>query len=180
MHATMIADCDSRLRLFLPVRAALVRYLLILVRDLHDAEDLAQEVASVVLGESAPPSDPVRFAAWCRGIARNLALKHLARKRRQPTPVELRFFDSVELCAGEQAASAEFWALRRRTLQECLQALPPTSRSVLACRYGGGESAMRIGKRIGQTPEAVRMLLYRIRQRLAQCVEARLRKDRNP
>lgn len=180
MSATVTTQRERRLRLFLAHRDSLARYILSLVRDSHDAEDLAQELASIVLSAVGSPDAPDPFAAWCRGIARKLALKHLSKRRNQPTFVELKFFDTVEKCEGDLSSNAEIWAQRRQALVECLEALPPTAHSVLVFRYGGGESSQQIAARVGQTPEAVRMLLYRIRHRLANCIASRMKRKSNP
>ncbi len=69
-------NSESLSQLFLQHRFMLMSYLRALVRDPNDAEDLFQEVGLRVMHSESVPTDPSQFAAWCRGVARNLVLHY--------------------------------------------------------------------------------------------------------
>jgi RNA polymerase sigma factor (sigma-70 family) len=84
-------------QLFLQHRFMLMSYLRALVRDPNDAEDLFQEVGLRVMHSDGVPTDPSQFAAWCRGVARNLVLHHWRSKRRSRVEVSERWLDALDL-----------------------------------------------------------------------------------
>jgi RNA polymerase sigma-70 factor (ECF subfamily) len=154
----------------------LMSYIHALVRNANDAEDLFQEVGVVILGKSDVPLESRQFAAWCRGIARNLVLHYWRTKRRAKVLPSSRLLDALDVAYDEADASPddEHFAGRWHLLAECLAQLPQRAREVLRMRYVLGYQSPQIGRRVKRSAEAVRQMLFRIRARLLECVEARM------
>ena len=81
-HEQMSEHDPDILRHFARIRAAILGYLRILVRDAHLAEDLFQDTCVVVLQKMGRFDRSKNFEAWVRGIARNLALNALRKGKR--------------------------------------------------------------------------------------------------
>jgi DNA-directed RNA polymerase specialized sigma24 family protein len=104
---------ETVVRLFTKHQRMLREFILCLVPDPNDADDLLQEVSVVVLAKSEAPRDCEKFPSWCRGVARNVILHHWRRRRKTMTAPGPRFLESVELAYREGDAREEEMELRR-------------------------------------------------------------------
>ena len=165
---------EEIVRLFMKHQRMLREFILSLVPDSNDADDVLQEVSVVLLTRTEPPQDLQKFPAWCRGVARNVLL-HLWRERRktQPPP-SARFMESVEMAYQEADSSEEDLSLRRKALEDCLQKLPESSRNLLELRYVQREASQDIARTLGRSAPGVRMALMRVRQALDTCIQGRV------
>ncbi len=169
-----MADDESLSRLFLQHRHLLLSYIHALVRDSNDAEDIFQEVGVRVMKKEQAPTDSREFAAWCRGIARNLVLHHWRSKQRNPVVANERLLDMLELAYQEAEPAEELSKQRSIALADCLRLLPDHSRDVINMRYFEGLTSVEIGERLERSSAAVRKVLSRVRAQLEECIESRL------
>ena len=145
------------------------------VADDTEAKDIVQKSFVVAfqnlgdfrLGES--------FFAWLKGIALNHCRNEWRRYQSQArlagpvldekrAELELASFD-VRPDDGERRIAA---------LRQCLEKLSPDEQVVVEMRFVQELSLAAIGEQVGRGAEAVRLFLYRVRQRLADCVKKRL------
>jgi RNA polymerase sigma-70 factor len=141
------------------------------LQDLHAADDVMQEVWVKVLTHPDPPERREEFAPWARGVARNLVLQHWRRSRReQGRPIEA-YLDVLEEAFSDADSEIDAWRRRRLVLEECLQTLPERSREILKRRYVDGARSDEMAREQKRSVPALRMMLMRIRQRLADCVQ---------
>jgi RNA polymerase sigma-70 factor (ECF subfamily) len=137
----------------------------------HQADDLQQNVARVLLERFADYDDARPFHCWALGIARLEALKwrqRLARRREVLSP------EAIDLLHAADQDEADPFADRRERLPACVAALPEASRQLLALRYEEGLGAKDIAGRVGRTPAAIDMALSRIRRLLRDCIERKI------
>ena len=150
-----------------------------LLRDAHAAEDVIQEVWVRLAAEAEKGTRIENQPAWCRGVARNLILKHWrsqkAAKVVADSEVMEAFLAQVELAFAEADHDAEDeWQRRQKALDDCVAALPERSRRMLSLRYEARKSVEEVARATGQSFDAVKKSLYRLRQALADCVERKL------
>ncbi len=169
-----MAENESLSRLFLQHRHMLLSYIHALVGDSNDAEDIFQEVGIRVMQKQQSPTDPREFAAWCRGIARNLVLHHWRSKRRSKVVADERLLDALELAFQEAEPAAELSRQRSLALADCLRMLADHSRDVANMRYFEGLTSVEIGERLARSSAAVRKMLSRVRAQLEECIEQRV------
>jgi RNA polymerase sigma-70 factor (ECF subfamily) len=150
-----------------------------LLRDAHAAEDVIQEVWVRLAAEIEKGIAIENQPAWCRGVARNLILKHW--RKQQTTKVVAdsevmeAFLAQVETAFSEVDQDADDeWQQRQQALDDCVATLPEKSRRMLSLRYEGRQSVEEVARATGQTFDAVTKSLYRLRQALADCVERKL------
>jgi RNA polymerase sigma-70 factor, ECF subfamily len=151
----------------------LLRYVLTLVPDQVQAQDIVQETARVLWQKAAAYDPGQPFLPWARKFAYFEVLKF---RRREG--LKRRFFSDtlVETLAEERASADEFLEARRQALTDCLAKLNGRERQLLSDRYTaahGGVAAMAAQR--GATPNAISLALHRIRQRLLDCIEHSLK-----
>lgn len=150
-----------------------------LLRDAHAAEDVIQEVWVRLAAEIEKGTAIENQPAWCRGVARNLILKHWRTQQTAKVVADSEVMEAF-LAQVETAFSdsdhdeAEEWQRRQQALDDCVATLPEKSRRLLSLRYEGRQTVEEVAKGTGQTFDAVTKSLYRLRQALAACVERKL------
>jgi RNA polymerase sigma-70 factor (ECF subfamily) len=151
-------------------------YLAVRLRNVHDVDDLAQEVFLVAYSR-LDRFDPIRpMGPWLRGIAEKLWLNHI--RKRRPAPVGLGeqlenlLTDRVVHRLSEQPVSVVAAALR-----ECLAALAEKARQLVTWRYEEGLDISEIRDRLRCKHSAVTMALHRVREQLAACIRRRRAKE---
>ncbi len=172
-----MTETDHRLFLkhFLPAEAVLKAYLLSATGDMHAADDLLQEVSSV-LWEKFDRYDQARpFGPWALGIARLEVLKwrqRLARKR------EVLSTEAVEALMDTATDHAGEVDERLAHLRHCLDGLAGKTRQVLRLRYWRMLRVQQIAEHMSKSAAAIEMALVRVRRALRTCVEKKLSASR--
>lgn len=146
-----------------------------LLRDAHAAEDVIQEVWVRLATEVEKGTVIENQPAWCRGVARNLILKHWRTQRTAKVVADSEvmeaFLAQVEMAFSE---ADDEWQRRQQALDDCVAALPEKSRRMLSLRYEARKPVEEVAQATGQTFDAVTKSLYRLRQALTDCVERKL------
>lgn len=157
-------DADARERLLARVRPRLVLWATTRMspdlRASFDAEDVAQEVLLAVHRdfERLAPREPGEFLPWLFGVAENrvrdLVDRVRAAKRRgePPAPTTTTTRSPPSLAGLREDAE-----LLRRTIEK----LSEDHREVLRLRRFEDLSAAEVGRRMGRTEGAVRVLYFR-------------------
>jgi RNA polymerase sigma-70 factor (ECF subfamily) len=149
-------------------------YVMSLVPNYNDAEEVLQETNLVLWREFGQFTLGTSFAAWACKVAFHQVLAW--RKRRQRDRLELS--DAwLEAIADEVSATADALEERAQALAGCIDKLPPQHRDMLRLRYSEGQSIEAIAGRVGRTVDAVYRVLSRIRQTLYDCVSRTLARE---
>jgi RNA polymerase sigma-70 factor (ECF subfamily) len=146
---------------------------------IDDVDDVAQEVyLEFHKGGSRPPAG-VEPARWLKGIARNLCMDRFRRARRREDR-------RLEALAAILDRAETPWSRANGSggvpdaLDGCLEGLPAHSRDAVMLRYAHSLSSSDIGRRLGMSGEAVRVLLFRVRAALRDCMRNRLATEGRP
>jgi len=173
-----MADHDEQARRFITLLGAhdrrLFSYILALVPNYADAEEIAQQVR-LRLWQQFDQYDPDKdFGAWARTIAYYLILadrKDTTRKRMQFST------ETIEAIAERVGIASDQMDDRRWALQECLGRLSESKRQLLMLYYSSEDSLREIAEQLGRSFEAVRRSLLRTRIALADCITRALRRE---
>jgi RNA polymerase sigma-70 factor (ECF subfamily) len=157
------------LRLFLQNERRLYAYILLLVPNRADADDLLQEVSLAAWDAFDASSPPTDFLAWVRRIAYFKVLNFSKQARRARLRLSQVFVERVAETAAQQAEVLQLDE-RREALARCLEKLPPRDRELLARRFAEGATTRSTSEQLGRSVEAVYKALAKIRQVLFECV----------
>jgi RNA polymerase sigma-70 factor (ECF subfamily) len=163
--------------LLLAETRVLVGWLVLLTGSREVADELFQDVcleAWRVRARFRPDAD---FGAWVRGIARNVVMREWrrrGRRRAQPWSPEVMNAMAVTWDRTQEQETADE---RAGALTACLDQLDPGHRSLLRTIYFDGVSHASVAADAGRTPEAMKMLVYRLRNKLRECIRRRLRQE---
>lgn len=166
------------IRLLTGSQQKLHAFILSLVGNRADADDVLQE-ANMVMWQKHNEFDlDTNFDAWAFTVARYQVMAHRKKKQRS----RLHFDDDlVQLLAKD---GDEFFTddhdPRKAALSKCLRKLKPEQRALVAERYEPGGCVNDIAAREGRSPKAVSESLRRIRRSLLKCIERTISSDPLP
>ncbi|HEX8100170.1 MAG TPA: sigma-70 family RNA polymerase sigma factor [Actinomycetota bacterium] len=135
-----------------------------LVGDSKEAEDVAQDAYVRAWRGLDGFRGEAQFETWLYRIVANAAMNHLRKRRRfGDLMAEPEDGPPVEIASP---ARTEDEAVDRRRLEEALEGLPLSLRTVVVLKDVYGLSCREIGDRIGVSEGAVKVRLHRARRRL--------------
>lgn len=159
------------LRLFAASQARLFAYLLTLLPQWHDAEEILQET-SVVLWRSFDQFQPdSSFLAWARKIAFHQVLNFRKRNKRRGILFSDEFLASV---AEESDSMAESLDEQLQTMGKCIESLPPDHRHLIGLCYQPNITTQQVAAQLGRPAGTIYKTLTRIRRTLMECIERTL------
>jgi len=141
------------------------------VRDMHQAEDVFQEVLIRALRTRDTFTEPAGLLAWARVTARNLAIDQVRRRNRLAHILSEVAVDAV---GARVAASAETVPARADAMRHCLERLPVESRQMLRLRYDAGHNGHELARLLKRSEAAVYKALSRLHHALKKCIDERL------
>ena len=161
--------------LYVEHRPMLVAYLTSLVRDRDLAEDLVQETFLRAQGILDRYVESCAFAAWLRGIARNIARESYRARHRSPLPLSDGLTHLIdERYAALDRAPGDDFDERLGALRNCLAKLSDTMKRAVDLHYSEGLSCRAMAERLRSGVEAVKKRLQRARSTLAECIRREL------
>jgi RNA polymerase sigma-70 factor (ECF subfamily) len=169
---------DSEKEQFVRLMAAhgrrLYAYILSLVPNWADADEIFQETSVRLWRDFADFVPNSNFAAWATRVAYFQVLTWRKRAARS----QLVFDDEIlQLIAARHEMLVPFAETRHRALGDCLQELNGQSRDLLARCYAPGAQVKDVAESMGRNLPAVYKSLQRIRSSLRNCVERRLKAE---
>ena len=150
-------------------------FILSLVPNWADADDIAQEVR-IRLWKQFDAYDPAKdFGAWARTIAYYQVSDAIARSG----PSERTGQREVH-GTGRRRGGGAFEELdaAQRAFKDCFDKLPTPKRELLIRYYSKNETTEVIAAESGRNCDATRQALVRARMALRHCVNEALRKER--
>lgn len=164
LAAVATGDADALAVLYGQTSGRLMALLLRLLRRRELAEEVLHDVYLRVWAR-AGSFDPGRGSAmgWLVAVARNTALDHFRRHRREVVGIE----DLEHMVEEPAGPDLDLASSGRRALQVCLDRLEPEPRRCVLLAYQAGltyeELATRLGRPLGTVKSWVRRSLLRLR-----------------
>jgi RNA polymerase sigma-70 factor (ECF subfamily) len=170
----LMAAVDRRIELERLVRThqrGVWRYLRYLGADNAEADDITQETFLTVWRNPFDQYDERATAGYLRQVAKNKFLMHVRAKGRRPEVGNLDqatelFADFARDDGGDRQIVA---------LTECMQRLQGKAKQVVDVYYKEGSSRAAAATIMQMTEEGVKTLLRRVKAKLRECVEGKLR-----
>jgi RNA polymerase sigma-70 factor (ECF subfamily) len=163
---------NDNLKALLAYRWELFGFIMSLVRRTDVAEDIFQEVATVVV-ERGAGAEPLRdFRAWAREVAHRQVLKHF---RDDPARRSVPLPEMVDAAAQAYAEEAPDADAEHEALRGCLEEIPAKTAELLRQRFVSDREYDEISRLAQASEAAVRRAVARARQALLDCVRRRLK-----
>lgn len=158
------------LSLFAQYQRRLYLYILSMLPNPADAEDVLQETNIVVWKKFDSFQPGTDFRAWVFQIALLEVHKFRQRPRNRTAGVTLSN-EVFERLAAEYPARESLLETRQDLLARCIAALPDSDRTLVDHVYGGVGRVTEIAQQAGRDRTSVYRSLRRIRRALLDCVE---------
>lgn len=156
------------LDLFTKSQVRLYRYIVMLVGNQTEAEDILQNTNLLLLEKKAHYQPGTNFIAWASSVAYLEVLKHRAAKRRTFQHLSEA---TLELLATEAREHASLLEQRYAALPGCMEKLSPSDLALIMDHYYRGLSWENIARSLGRTASSVRHSICRIRRELKRCID---------
>lgn len=170
------SDAQTFLRLYQANERRIYGFILALVPDWSEAEDLLQETTAVMWSKFDQFTVGTDFAAWAMCIARYQIMNYRKKKRNQ----RVLFSDEVlQAIEGQVSTAASQLDVRRDALRDCLKKLPERDRELVHLRYEYDATTKSVAERVGRGIDAVYKALNRIHVQLLHCIRRTLAMERS-
>ncbi len=141
------------------------RYSLARLGNVHDAEDVSEEIfLKMLAGLPNYQWRKVPFAAWLMRIARNEVVSFARRNGRRAHETELPE-DLIDRASNDPAETTER-ALALEDLREAVALLPEAQREVITLRFASGLTIADTARALGKQENNVKVLQHKATQRL--------------
>lgn len=160
-------DSDAFVRLMTEHQGRLFAYVYSLLGNPDAANDVLQEVNVILWRDSKEFRAGSNFKAWAFRVAHFQVMAWRQRQIRDRLVFE---DDMLEVLANGAREADEMFDRRQERLTGCLEKLTPQHREMIRRRYAEGRSLQDLAAERGMTANAMMQALFRIRQRLMQCV----------
>ncbi|QNN21857.1 sigma-70 family RNA polymerase sigma factor [Planctomycetales bacterium ZRK34] len=162
---------ESFVRLLMAHERQIYNYILALVANTTDADDLMQETATVLWRKFSQFKLGTCFGAWAISIARFEVLKY-REGRGSAGRISDAVFTSMTQVAAETVQTSDE---RYEALSACLDRLSKRDREMIRLRYETHRSTSQIAQQFQRTVSAVYKSLTRIHGQLLECIDRNLR-----
>jgi RNA polymerase sigma-70 factor, ECF subfamily len=169
---------DDLSQRFIHIRAMVLGYLRVLVRDSHLAEDLFQDTYLTVMKRLATYDRGQDFDAWVRGIARNLARNALRKRAHIALMPSPELVEAIDACHDEATSEEnDIVAGRLSFLRDCMAKLTDRQKKVMDLRYNANRSMKEIADETQSSSGSIQVAVSRVRQLLLDCITQKERAE---
>jgi len=168
------ARVDEFMRLYTQHQRRLYLYLLSLVHNVADAEELLQETSFILwkkFGEFRPES---RFGAWACRVAYLEVLKFREGRKQGELSLSPQFLERI---AGKMAEVSDLLEFRGEAFNYCMDRLSDQDRELITRRYAPGASVQLLAAELNRPARSVSKSLVRIRKTLSECIDRQQREE---
>lgn len=166
---------EEFIRAFTQSQRKLFLYLLPLLGNATDADEVLQETNLIIWAKWRQFELGTNFLAWSRAIARLEVFRYRRSRSHKMTFLE---DDILELVAQRTADVTDESEQRQEALNECVSELRPKDRELIQLRYAAGANGEKVAEQINRPSNSVYQSLGRIRRVLMECVRMKLAQAR--
>lgn len=152
---------------FMMHQQSLLAYVMSIVPDRQDAQDILQDAFLVVSGKANTWVEGTSFFAWGCAIVRYEALHYARAGKKRMIPLDEQVLEQLH---SEALPPADF-DQQIESLKECLKRLSPRARELIMMRYHTARMPEQIAVEVQWSVNAVRVALTRARQALRECIQ---------
>lgn len=149
------------------VQSRIYTYLLTIIHNRNDAEDVLQETAAILWEKFDTYQEDTSFGAWAVQIARYKAFEYM-RKHKSNMFFDEAFYNAISDQAAESSSDVH---VRSEALRFCLKRIPENSLKLLTMRYKKDISIKGISQLTGRSANGLYQSFSRILNGLRNCMD---------
>ena len=163
-------DRDDFRRIYDENYHLLIQVIMHIVYNIEIAEDLTQEAFErfYVKNMTFPSEDDAKY--WLIRVAKNLALNHVRRNKREIELVEKARHNPSLSVESRDAAQVAVEADEKRVVRTAIESLPENLRLVIQLKEYSGLDYKAIAKVLGISETNVKVRVYRARKKLEEAL----------
>jgi RNA polymerase sigma-70 factor (ECF subfamily) len=156
-------------------RLAILTRIDAVVGDIHQAEDVLQDLSLAALDKRESIEDLDHLRHWLRKVARDLAVDVIRRAGRRPAVLDADVFDRLESHwqRFDQLEAAEV----QQIVHQCIDQLTPYNRRLIEQRYRNNLTGRTLAEALGRPVNTIKVALTRAHRTLLDCLRRRLNHD---
>ena len=158
--------------LYSQTHLSLLRYVMTLVPNRTQAEDVVQETARALWKKSADYDPRQPFWPWAKKFAYFEVMRH---RKRQAIRGKYFFSDEmIDTLAEERDVAEPVLEEQRAVLNQCLEKLDGRARELVVQRYSRERTLDEIAREQNRSANSLYLMMHRIRKKLVECVNRTL------
>lgn len=153
------------------IQCALYRYIVTMVPNAVDSDEVLQETNLAIWQDAASFTPGTNFRAWAFRIAYHRVLRYRDQRKR-----DARMFggELLAVLAHETQVRSPVMDARSQALAYCMRRLTPTDQLLLGRYYQPGVRAAEIARQMHRPVNSIFKAVCRIRKALMHCIERRI------
>ncbi|MCK4998887.1 MAG: sigma-70 family RNA polymerase sigma factor [Anaerohalosphaera sp.] len=165
-------DTELFVNLLVPNQRRIQAFILMLVPNINDAEDIYQEALSEMWKKFDTFQAGTDFVAWAMTVAKYKVLTFRRKSQNSKMQFNSKIYEILE-----SAASSKISSLQEHldVLKKCVRKLPEKEMFLLKLRYENDMTFQKISLRTGKTPPSIHRVMSTIHSKLALCIRRTLR-----
>ena len=168
------ADSREFLELLIPNQRKLQAFILMLIPNIVDAEDIYQESVSEMWNKFSAFEIGTDFLAWAATIAKYKVLAFRNKHNKSKILFNSKIYEILESAANSTRDSLQ---KHLDLLKECIRKLSENEKYLLKMRYESDLTYQKIALRVGKTPPALHRTMSVIHSKLAICIRRAIRQE---
>jgi len=165
---------EQFLRFYSASESQLRGYLMALLGNWNDVEDVFQEITLALWRSFDDFSPDTNFILWSKQIAFYRVLQFRTRKQRLGVPCDETFLNAIHQTMIRHSDQLE---TRLRALADCVAKLSDADRQLVAVRYESNRTVREMATQLGRPEKSLYKALERIRHGLMTCVERAMARE---
>lgn len=158
---------DDFLDLLMQNQMRIYAYILSMVRNYHDADDILQETAKIMFEKYADSRPINNFVGWAIQIANFKIMEYRKKKANAHIHYDKELFEMFASMVRDEVQRPDS---RLEKLTKCLKKLTPRSRKLVELRYYQDLKPRQISSLLGLSITNVYKSMTRIHSQLLDCV----------
>ncbi len=171
-------NCDQQysefMHLYLAHERKIRGYVLCLVSNWADADDILQDVATVMWKKYTTCESSQHFLNWALRIAHFEVLNYLKKKKTRLPAYSLPVLEALEAKAARALQKED---RRSEALQACITRLMQRDQELVRLRYELDTTVRAVAESVGRSIDGVYKSLNRIHLHLMHCIRQRLAQE---
>lgn len=167
-------ETETFLKILVPNQKRIFSYIATLIPNYADAEDVMQEVISLLWRKYADYTPNTDFVAWALTVAKFKVYEYYKDIKRNQRKLSN---ETIRVLEKESFVTEDLYKGHLEAVKNCIKKLDTKDYKLIQLRYEMNENVKYIASRFGLSVQSIYKNLARIHNVLLLCVNRRLRQE---